>query len=320
MITYNIGAIIRNMSLRAVEAHSRAASVCATFASGHLRGVTGIAECVHLVESNPSILQPALDGIDGAVVEFNNLLQQRENPHASQQALLPNSHLLRRFRRSSTALIPLPTVEELTGFKDGRCSTAFKNAKILMLAGEHEETPGWSFQKNMTNPDQLIDAFALELYGLRVFPDQASLLVRALEEMLAVHHPDSRMVDSIRQFYTPEEGFSPILVDLVNGRIPDDLANNPQVMQSTHYRIETCGGKIIIVPITGAAKSKLDRFADSHGEECVPRIVQGLDDRHRLDYVITPSASVDLTPRHLLQALGAGRLSIAGLEINLTIR
>ncbi len=181
---------------------------------GHIESLNGN---LGYIRRSPGVLRTALDDLGNVIGSLNIFLGKAD---ISQRQLLPNSYALRESiqRPGRVGLLP-----DLVGLLNANnkiaCKATFKAARGLMLMGSRGETGGWTFHSSLTDPVQLVDALALELYALRVdrdFKVGTPLIVAALEEMLVLCHPNSRMFRSVSGWYTPEEGFSIDLVNLVH--------------------------------------------------------------------------------------------------------
>lgn len=94
-------------------------------------------------------------------------------------------------------------------------------------------------------PRSLADALAVELYGIHTswswsspsFQQTQHSVVTALEEMLAVHHQDSRVFKSVKEWYTVDEGFSRLLVEMVQGRVAIAFKNGQLIRQTPNFRV-----------------------------------------------------------------------------------
>lgn len=189
MITYNIGATILGMSLDQ-EQMGKATKVLIGSARSHFGGIN-LNGNLRYVRGNPKVVQTVLEDLSLAIGSLNSFLREDDILPAWRQ-LLPNSCALRESMQRPGWTRLLPDLPELFDMDNKiACKATFKAAKGLMLMGSRGEASGWTFHSSITDPIQLVDVLALELYALRVdrdFKIGTPRIVAALEEMLVICH------------------------------------------------------------------------------------------------------------------------------------
>lgn len=204
------------------EQTSRAIGVLIGSARSQFGRMEGLEGKLGYIRGNPDVVQTAVDDLDSAIGSLNSFLGEADIP-STHRRLLPNSCTLRQLMQRPGWVRLLPDVAGLLNPNNRiACKATFKAARGLMLMGDRGEAGGWSFHSSIIDPARLVDALAIELYALRVDRDLkvgTPLIVTALEEMLAIHHPCSRMFQSVSGWYTLKEGFSDDLIALVRGLI-----------------------------------------------------------------------------------------------------
>ncbi len=169
---------------------------------------------------NPEIVGETIAGIDRAVDSLNQFRAQPDNVAQTQGDLLPNSLLI---REKLEGIYKLPTATELAHDRSrstiNRATNAFVTANWFMARGEgNKRNRTWSFHKGIKDPGTLSDVLGLEVYRTFISWPYPELLnneykvMLALEEMLAMHHQDTRLFRSVKPWITVKEGFSEELV------------------------------------------------------------------------------------------------------------
>lgn len=229
---------------------------------------------LQIAQENPSIVAESVGALNQAITSLNKFVTNSAGIVDSQRDFLPNSTEVRNFLVGQT----LPTITELAydSSTDTRrlARQAFQEANASMKKGERasSDSEAWFFHIDEQNYGTLADGLGLEIYrkfaSFKYGESKTSgyNFMLALEEMLAVHHQDTRMFSSIEKWYTPEDGFSKDLVDMVKGEVniePKNRSGVPVVRKTPNFQLRD-GYNFIVEPITVVGRHMLWRASYTH--------------------------------------------------------
>ncbi len=206
-----------------------------------------ITQGIEQAQLDNEILGRAIEGTDRSITSLNTVIARPREVIDSQMKYLPHAVNVRKQLHygSEDEYITLPTLSQLAGDNSHitmlYSKATFQKVHLLMQQGESGED-GWEFHQHIADVGMLADALALEIYCQYIgypFPElwggETELLL-ALEEMLAVHHQESRVFHSVKEWITTDEGFSPELVNTLAGKVPR-FHNGKVLRQTPNFRV-----------------------------------------------------------------------------------
>lgn len=265
------------------------------YAQKYISGRANIARGLEEARKDPEIIQEAVRGIDEAVTSLNRFNRAPHEVAQSQRVLLPNALAVREVFERYGIIYPFPTAAELANNRSPDViwsgMSVFEDANEFMQRGETRRTrrEAWRFHKTVKDPGQLADALGLELYRLFSYPQLAGdnyKLMLALEEMLAVHYQETRMFRSVKNWYTTEKGFSPLLVVMVKGEVGIPFQEGQIFRQTPNFRVvdgykpdlegQLEGQSFIIEPLSDEGERMLLSAAVAHNihHNIYPRTIE----------------------------------------------
>ncbi|MBI2021718.1 hypothetical protein HYS93_02405 [Candidatus Daviesbacteria bacterium] len=277
----------------------------------------GIPRAIRRSRQRPEVLNQALEDLELAVLHLNGFINSSDKPLGLRQALLPFSTIIKTELEEGTSFYflregkNLPSPKNEAGRKTPQAieeaRAIFKQADKFMYWGDLNVSGGWKFHRQLKDLSQLVNSFAIEMYGLlaayRSLPlwNKSSTVVLALEEMLAVHGTNTKMYQAIKGWYSLDEGFSPILVGMIEGRVDVPFRFGQAIRVTPSFVVfdgykpglegKAEGQRWYISPRTDAAEQMLIEAAKLH------RIGQGLTQPHQVLAPISQTRTLLRTDR-----------------------